>query len=113
LDSHGQIRGYLNVTPRQGDETVPTWPSFRVHHNAQEGDRDVHTEEVGQGLHFRSGRGSCVRDRYTTVTGAQYAELACLVDGKGASSVIVAAASPEAWRELSPVLEQAISAFTT
>jgi hypothetical protein len=113
LDSHQHISGYLNVTPRQGDERMGTWASFRVHHNAQEGDRDVRTEEAGKELRFRSGRGACVRDSYTTVTAARYIELACLVHGSKASTVIIGAASPQAWASLSPVLQQAISAFVT
>jgi hypothetical protein len=111
-DSHQHIVGYLNVTPRQGDENVATWASFRVHHNAEEGDREVHSEGSAQRLRFRSGRGACVRDHYTTTTSNHYIEIACLVAGpQRGSSVIVAAASPQAWPTLSPLLERSISAF--
>lgn len=113
LGPRGKIRGYLNLTPRQGEETLGTWASFRVRHNAEEGDREVRSEGVAEGLRFRDGRGSCVRDRYMTVTGARYIELACLVVGANASSVIVAAATPRSWPSLSPVLQRAISAVTT
>ena len=112
LESGDHIRGYLNLTPRQGDESSATWAAFRIHHNADEGDRDDVREASARGLDFRSGTGSCVRDRYTTITGAHYVELACLVVGQKTSSVIVAAATPQAWAELSPLLERAISAFT-
>jgi hypothetical protein len=112
VDSHEHIVGYLNVTPHQGDEHVATWASFRVHHNAEEGDRDVHSEGNAQGLRFRSGRGACVRDRYTTKTSNHYIEIACLVAGpQRGSSVIVAAASQQDWATLSPLLERSISAF--
>jgi hypothetical protein len=113
LDAAHHIRGYLNLTPRQGAETLAGWSAFRVRHNAEEGDVHVRREGAAQGLRFRSGHGSCVRDRYTTVTGAHYIELACLVAGAKGSSVIVAAASPAAWSQLSPLLERAISSFTT
>ena len=80
-DAHGHVRGYLNATPRQGNESLATWDSFRVHHNAEEGDRDVRTEAAATDLPFPSGRGSCVKDRYRTISNAQYIELACLVSG--------------------------------
>jgi hypothetical protein len=90
-DAHGRLRGYLNVTPHQGDERPATWTSFRVHHNAGEGDRDVRTEAAATNLPFVSGHGSCVKDRYRTISNAQYIELACLVAGAKTSAVIVAA----------------------
>jgi hypothetical protein len=112
VDSQQQIVGYLNVTPRQGDEKMATWAGFRLHHNTEEGDRAVHGEGSAQGLRFRSGRGACVRDQYTTTTSSHYIEIACLVAGpKAGSSVIVAAASPQAWPTLSPLLERSVSAF--
>jgi hypothetical protein len=111
-DAHGHVRGYLNVTPRQGDESPATWAAFRVHHNAEEGDRDVHAEGAATGLPFVSGHGSCVKDRYRTISHAQYIELACLVAGTNTSAVIVAAASPDSWSELAPALERAVSSFS-
>jgi hypothetical protein len=54
-----------------------------------------------------------VRDSYTTVTHARYVEIACLVAGQRATSVIVGAAPPNAWSQVSPLLERAISAFET
>jgi hypothetical protein len=84
-----------------------------VHHNADEGDRNVRTLAVGTGLRFRSGRGSCVRDSYVTSSGAQYVELACLVVGVKATTVIVGSAPPRSWARVSPQIERAISSFTT
>jgi hypothetical protein len=107
------ILGFLNLTPRQGGERVRTWAAFRLAHNAQEGDRDGKALAVGTGLRFRSGRGSCILDAYATTTGARYTELACLVTGRKASSVIVGAAPPQLWSRMSPLIERAISAFTT
>jgi hypothetical protein len=65
------------------------------------------------GLRFRSGQGSCVRDAYTTSTNTRYVEIACLVDGRRASSVIVGAALSRRWGEERSVIEQAISAVIT
>jgi hypothetical protein len=112
-DGHRDFVGYLNLTPHQGDETLRNWRYFRVAHNAQEGDRDVKALAAAQGLRFRSGHGACVRDSYTTSTGARFIELACLVAGPRATSVIVGAAPPGAWTRISPSIELAISAFTT
>ena len=105
--------GYLNITPRQSSETLSGWSSFRIKHNAEEGDRDVRPLAVAQGLHFRTGRGSCVRDSYTTGTGVRYVELACLVSGTRGSTVIVGAAPPANWSSVSPAIERAISALIT
>jgi hypothetical protein len=109
LSSQHRFLGYLNLTPRQGNETLTNWPRFRVEHNAEENDRDVRTLTVGTGLRFRTGRGSCVRDAYTTRTGPSYIELACLVSGTRGTAVIVGASPPQFWAQISPLLERAIS----
>jgi hypothetical protein len=57
-NSNGHISGYLNVTPRQGAERPATWARFRLHHNAEEGDRDVRSEGSAEGVRFLRGRGS-------------------------------------------------------
>jgi hypothetical protein len=108
--SDGAIVAYLNATPRQGAETPGNWPSFRVHHNAEERSRDVRSIAVARGLHFRSGPGSCVIDQYRTSARA-YREIACLVAGPGHATVIVGAATPGLWAREAPVIERAISAF--
>ena len=112
-DRRDHFLGYLNLTPRQGHETAADWASFRVAHNADEGDRQIVTLAVGRGLRFRTGVGTCVRDAYTTSTGNRYVELACLVAGARTSSVIVGAAPPQTWPRYSALLERAISTFTT
>jgi hypothetical protein len=113
VDAQQRIAGYLNLTPRQGGETLADWTSFRVRHNAQEGDREVIPEGARQDLRFRTGRGTCVRDSYTTVSRARYIELACLVRGPSATSVIVGAAPPQQWSTMSPLLARAIGALIT
>jgi hypothetical protein len=109
----GQILGYLNVTPRQAGETLAGWPSFRVAHNAREGDRRVKREAVARNVRFRTGAGTCVRDSYETVSRALYVELACIVQGSHATTVIVGAAPPSAWPSVSVQLYRALSALTT
>jgi hypothetical protein len=113
LASGRRIVGYLNVTPRQGEEQLASWPEFRVAHNAREGDRHVEQEASAAGVRFRTGIGSCVRDSYETISGARYIELACLVRGATASSVIVAASSTARWAEVHPLLYRALSALRT
>src|SRR5207237_843410 len=58
LLGHGRsIRGYLNLTPRQGAETLANWPSFRIEHLGDDGSTDVRLIASAHGLAFRSGRG--------------------------------------------------------
>jgi hypothetical protein len=109
----GRYLGYLNLTPRQGDETLADWTSFRLEHNREEGQRAVTRLAEANGLRFLTGHGSCLKDSYTTQTGSRFIELACLVVGTHASSVIVAAAPPNRWDKEAPVMERAISAVRT
>jgi hypothetical protein len=111
LGSGGRFLGYLNVTPRQGDETLSNWSSFRLEHNQEEGDRAVRQLAAASGLHFLTGRGSCVKDSYTTRTGSRFVEIACLVAGARAQSVIVGAAPPGIWGRESGNIERAIAGF--
>jgi hypothetical protein len=113
LGPHDRIRGYLNVTPRSGAETLANWNSFRPAHNTEEGDRAVISEASASGLRFRSGTGSCVIDRYATTTGARYREIACIVRGARGTTVVVAAATPADWTQLAPQLERAVASFST
>jgi hypothetical protein len=104
------IAGYLNATPKQGTETLANWSSFRPDHNREEGDRSVRLIASATGLPFRSGRGSCVIDDYTT-SRATYREIACLASGRTSSAVVVAAAPSGHWGEQEATLKQAVSSF--
>jgi hypothetical protein len=108
--SGGRIDDFLNVTPRQGAETLANWSRFRPQKNGAEGERNVRLLAATGDAHFRSARGSCVIDTYTT-TVTSYEEIACLVSGHGSNGVIVAAAPTRLWPERSPVLERAVSSF--
>jgi hypothetical protein len=107
----GQIVGYLNITPESGEETLPNWASVRPDHNREEGDRNVVAEASATGLQFRDGHGSCVKDSYSSSTNVRYTEIACIVSGQDATTVIVAAAPPALWSQFSPSLQRAITSF--
>lgn len=109
----GEIAGYLNATPRQGEETLANWSSFRVEHNEEEGDREVRLLAAANALRFRAGTGSCVLDSYRTESGNRYREVACIVAGSSATTVIVAATPPSRWGAEAPTIERAITSFTT
>jgi hypothetical protein len=109
LAGGGRFLGYLNLTPRQGPESLGNWLSFRPGHNREEGDREVHRLAGASNLVFANARGSCVRDSYTTETGARYIEIACLVVGQRSAVVIVGAAPPGDWAQQSGDIKRAIA----
>jgi hypothetical protein len=113
FDRDHRFLGYLNITPRQSNETLANWGRFRVEHNSEEHDRGITTLAAASELRFRTGRGACIRDAYTTSAGTRYIELACLVVGSKASTVIVGASPPRSWGRISPTLERAIASMTT
>jgi hypothetical protein len=98
-----------NSTSQAGGETLANWPTFRPAHNGEEGDRDVVRDAPGVGLRLRSGTGSCVIDHYAT-TSARCKEIACIVLGPRAKTVVVAAARPADWTRFAPSLERAVRA---
>ena len=106
----GFITEYLNATPKQANETLQNWASFRTAHNQEEGDRHEQVLAAARDLRFRDGRGSCVIDRYRT-TRTSYEEIACLVQAPTRETVVVAAALASTWAQDSPALERAVSAF--
>jgi hypothetical protein len=108
----GRIDGYVNVTPKQGAETLANWTRFRPRKNRAEGARNVRLLAATSDARFRSARGSCVIDTYTT-SAATYEEIACLVAGRGSSDVVVAAAPAGLWQARSAVLERAVSSFAS
>jgi hypothetical protein len=113
LGPEHQYLGYLNLTPRQGAETLDNYAHFRVDHNGDEGDSAINTLASATKRRFGSGYVSCVQDSYETKTGARYVELACLVSGPRTSVVVVGAAPPQSWPRVSPLLQRALSTTTT
>jgi hypothetical protein len=110
--ARGVFAGYLNATPRSGQETLANWSRFRVAHVAAEGARRVELAAASTGLHFRSARGSCVIDSYST-SKTRFREIACIVAGARATTVVVAAAPVGDWAKKVAVLERAVASFTT
>jgi len=110
LGRGGRIDGFLNETPKQGDETLANWSQFRTQHNGDEGDRDVRVVAATENVGLRSGRSSCVIDAYTT-SKARYREIACLVDGASSAAVVVGAAPTAMVARQTPILERAIATF--
>jgi hypothetical protein len=110
-DAQHAFLGYLNLTPHQANENLSTWASFRTRHNTLEGDRGVTELAAATSVPFRNGHASCVRDAYTTSTGNRFIELACLIVGPPAASVLVGAVPPQMFEQISPIIERAISAF--
>jgi hypothetical protein len=112
-DGDGEILGYLNATPQQGSETLDDWARFRPNHNADEGDVDLRPIAAATNLQFRSGHGSCLLEDYRTSSDHRYREIACIVAGANATTVIVGAAPPDQWQRQAPAIERAISSFLT
>ena len=111
-DRNGTVLVYLNAGPKTGNEQMSNWPSFRIDHLREEPNRSVHMDAHASGLNFRGGKGSCVLDDYVTrVKAHHYREIACLVQGRTAESVIVAAALVSAWPEYAPQLEHAVQSW--
>jgi hypothetical protein len=103
---------YLSIAPQQGDERPNGWASLRLQLERQRGATHVAALASAEGLQFRGGRGSCVIDDYNSrVGGHRYREIACIVAGPHATTVIVAASALSEWRKRSRVLERAVSAF--
>ena len=105
-----RIDGFLNATPQQRTETLADWSRFRPGHNRDEGDRRVRLLATSANGRFRSGRGACVIDAYST-TKASYREIACLVSGPRSSAVVVGAAPTAMWAQQAAALERAVSSF--
>ena len=105
-----RIDGYLNATLRQGNETLADWSRFRPQHNEDEGERNVRLLATTTTASFRSGRGACVIDAYTT-SKASYREIACLVSGPRSSAAVVAAAPTALWDQQAATLQRAVSSF--
>jgi hypothetical protein len=106
----GAIVGYLNATPHSGAETLANWTRFRVRHNAAEGDRNVRASAGAAGLRIGADHASCVIDDYLTRL-SSYREIACLIAGSGASTVVVGASPPSDWSRQRPIIERAIAGF--
>jgi hypothetical protein len=111
LGRRGRIVGYLNATPRQGDETVANWPTFRIRHLRAEGDQAVRLIAARRGFAFHSGSASCLIDTYRTSL-ARYREIACLINAAPAATVVVGAARTGDWHTQARAIERSIASFS-
>jgi hypothetical protein len=112
LSASGAYLMYLNATPKQGNETLSGWPEFRIDHVAEEEHTTPRLIAASHGVRFLGGRGSCVIDTYVTkVKANHYTEIACYVQGKTSSSVIIGAAPTADWARASGPLMRAVAAF--
>jgi hypothetical protein len=108
----GLVTVYLNATPRQGEEDLRNWPSFRMRHLLADDARSARLLNSATGLPFRGGTGSCVMDSYVTKVHANhYREIACYVQGAHRASVVIAATPAADWGQNARLLEKAISAY--
>jgi hypothetical protein len=108
----GRVLAFLNVTPRQGGETLANWATFRLGHLRDDDARSATLDSSATGLRFRGGTGSCVIDDYVSKVGANhYREIACYVQGAHQASVLIAAAPAADWGTYAGQLERAVSAF--
>ena len=112
LGASGKYLMYLNATPKQGTETLRGWPEFRLDHLTEDDASTARQLAVSRGVRFLGGTGTCVIDAYTTkVKAHHYTEIACYVQGKTSSSVIIAAAPTAGWATASGVLMRAVAAY--
>jgi hypothetical protein len=103
--------GYLNVTPRQGDEQLHGFAAFRLDRLRDE-DTAVHEIAASENVAFLGAVGSCVNDDYRTRVGDNhYEELACLIVGRRSEYVIVASARFREWNRFAPTLRTALAVF--
>jgi hypothetical protein len=112
LGSDGTYLGYINVTPRQGDERLAGWAAFRLAH--LRGDGSISARQHGAVESVRTGQSqrSCVTDDYVTEIGHHhFQEVACLVMTTSAGSVVVAATPSGDPAHLWAQLERTVAAY--
>lgn len=108
----GAILVYLNVTPRQGSETLRDWPAFRLAHLREDGDTAVRLDATSATLPFRGGHGRCVVDDYITrIHSNHYREIACFVQAVRGATVLIAATPAAAWGHYGALLERVVSGY--
>jgi hypothetical protein len=108
----GSVLVYLNVTPKQGDESLGNWTGSRLEHLRGDGQYQVRLDGASPALHFRGGPGRCVIDNYTSkIHNNHYDEIACIVQGAHATSVLVAASPTAAWQANHALLEKVVSSY--
>jgi hypothetical protein len=112
LSSAGTYLGYLNVTLRQGPETLQDWPAFRLTHLGGDDAVSIHEDATVRSVRTAAAVRSCVVDDYVTTVGHhQYHEVACYVMGGSVGSVVVAATPSGDPGHVWTQLERAVAAY--
>ena len=112
LNSAGTYLGYLNVTPRQGPETLQDWPAFRLTHLGEDDAVSVHEDAMVRSVRTAAAVRSCVIDDYVTTVGHhQYHEVACYVTSGSVRSVVIAATPSGDPGHVWTQLERAVAAY--
>jgi hypothetical protein len=112
VDAAGHYLGYLNATPRQGDETLQGWAAFRLSHLVDDDAISAHEIAAVESIRTKAGLRSCVIDDYITrVDHHRFHEVACFVVEGSNSSVIVAAAPPADPAHVWSQLERAVATY--
>jgi hypothetical protein len=92
LAPDGSYVGFLNVTPRQGDERLEGWAAFRLAHLRSEGSMSALEHGAVEGVPTAQDARSCLTDDYVTQIGHHhFQEIACLVMTGSTGDVVVAA----------------------
>jgi hypothetical protein len=111
-NSSGTYLGYLNVTPRQGSETLQDWAALRLSHLRSDDAVSVHEDAKVQSVRTAAAVRSCVIDDYTTTVGHhQFHEVACYVMRGSAGSVVVGATPSGDPAHVWTQLEHAVAAY--
>jgi hypothetical protein len=111
-NSAGTYLGYLNVTPRQGPETLPDWAAFRLTHLRGDNAASVHEDAMVQSVRTAAAMRSCVTDDYVTTVGRhEFHEVACYVMRGTVGSVVVAATPSGDPAHVWTQLERAVAAY--
>ena len=112
VNSAGTYLGYINVTPRQGPETLQDWAAFRLTHLNGDDAVSVHEDAMVQSVRTAAAVRSCVIDDYVTTVGHhEYHEVACYITSATISSVVVAATPSGDPAHVWTQLERAVAAY--
>jgi hypothetical protein len=111
-NSAGTYLGYLNVTPRQGPETLTDWTAFRLTHLRGDAAVSVHEDAMVQSVRTAAAMRSCVIDDYVTTVGHhQFHEVGCYVMKGSVGSVVVATTPSGDPAHVWTQLERAVAAY--
>ena len=112
LSLDGRVLAYVQLSPAPPDRAPETWARLRTTRERAQGLGALTVESRAAGLRFATGTGACVTDSYGA-GGVRFREIACLVAGRHARSVVVAAAPADGWAAAAPDLERVVASLRT